>query len=53
MSHDAIYGPVETMQVAPTIQAALGFDPDELESVRIEHTSVLPGLPFYEDDGDE
>ena len=35
---------VETMQVAPTILQALGLDPDALESVRIEGTSVLPGL---------
>ncbi len=46
-----VYSPVEAMQVAPTILAALGFDPDELESVRTEHTSVLPGLPFYDGDG--
>lgn len=39
--------PVETMQVAPTILKALGLDPYDLQSVRIEGTPVLPGL-FYE-----
>ncbi len=34
--------PVTTMQVAPTILKALGLDPDELDAVRIEGTSVLP-----------
>jgi hypothetical protein len=36
--------PVLTSQVAPTILRALGIDPDELNSVRVEHTTVLPGL---------
>ncbi len=31
-----------TMQVAPTIIAALGLDPGALDAVRIEGTSVLP-----------
>jgi hypothetical protein len=31
-----------TMQVAPTILDALGLDPRQLESVKIEGTSVLP-----------
>jgi hypothetical protein len=38
--------PVETLQVAPTILKALGLDPLALESVRLEGTPVLPGLPF-------
>lgn len=33
--------PVETMQVAPTILAALGLDPAALESVRMEGTQAL------------
>jgi hypothetical protein len=37
---------VETRQVAPTILAALGMDPNALEAVRAEHTATLPGLPF-------
>jgi arylsulfatase A-like enzyme len=37
--------PVATSQVAPTILNSLGIDPDALNSVRIEHTDVLPGLP--------
>ena len=36
--------PVLTSQVAPTILRSLGIDPDELNSVRVEHTTVLPGL---------
>jgi hypothetical protein len=36
--------PVITSQVAPTILRALGIDPDELNSVRVEQTKVLPGL---------
>jgi Type I phosphodiesterase / nucleotide pyrophosphatase len=39
-----ITSPVETMQVAPTILKALGLDPNELQSVAIEGTEVLPGL---------
>jgi len=38
--------PVQTTQVAPTILTALGLDPAQLKSVRIERTPVLPGLPF-------
>ena len=37
---------VETRQVAPTILAALGMDPNALEAVRLQHTQGLPGLPF-------
>jgi hypothetical protein len=37
--------PVVTSQVAPTILRALDIQADELKSVRIEHTGVLPGLP--------
>jgi predicted AlkP superfamily pyrophosphatase or phosphodiesterase len=36
--------PVATSQVAPTILKALGLDPEDLTSVRVEHTRVLPGL---------
>ncbi len=36
--------PVTTAQVAPTILNALGLDPRALNSVRIEHTPVLPGF---------
>jgi len=36
--------PVATSQVAPTILQALDIDPKELDSVRVEHTEVLPGL---------
>ena len=45
-----IFTPVETAQVAPTILKALGLDPDALQSVRMEHTQVLPGLDFGDDD---
>lgn len=36
--------PVATSQVAATILESLGIDPDALNSVRVEHTDVLPGL---------
>ena len=41
-----VVSPVETMQVAPTILAALGLDPRALQAVQIEGTQVLPGLRF-------
>jgi len=37
---------VQTTQVAPTILRALGLNPNELQSVRMEGTQELPGLPF-------
>jgi hypothetical protein len=36
--------PAATSQVAPTILQYLGLEPDDLKSVQIEHTDVLPGL---------
>ena len=36
-----VTSPVETMQVAPTILAALGLDPNALQSVQQEGTQVL------------
>nr|WP_250279928.1 alkaline phosphatase family protein [Frankia sp. Cppng1_Ct_nod] len=33
---------VETTQIAPTILALLGLDPNALKAVRIEHTRALP-----------
>ena len=44
-----IYGPVQTLQVAPTVLKALGLDPDALDAVRIESTPVLPGLDLDDD----
>ena len=41
-----VKAPVVNMSVAPTILHALGLNPYELESVRIEHTPLLPALPF-------
>jgi predicted AlkP superfamily pyrophosphatase or phosphodiesterase len=35
---------VETTQIAPSILALLGLNPEALDAVRIEHTKVLPGL---------
>jgi hypothetical protein len=35
---------VETTQVAPTILALLGLDPNALRAVQVEGTRVLPGL---------
>ena len=36
--------PTTTAQVAPTILKALGLNPRELDSVRLEGTQVLPGF---------
>jgi arylsulfatase A-like enzyme len=36
--------PVETTQVAPTILALLGLNPNQLAAVQAEGTQVLPGL---------
>jgi hypothetical protein len=44
--HKTIWEPVQTAQVAPTILKALGLDPDSLQAVRKDLTSVLPGLEF-------
>ncbi len=44
MESSTVFSPVETMQVAPTILAALGLDPNSLQSVQIEGTQALPGL---------
>jgi hypothetical protein len=35
---------VETTQIAPTIAALLGLDPNELQAVQIEHTRALPSI---------
>ena len=42
---------VDTEQVAPTILAALGLDPNQLQAVRIEGTQVLPAVQFGGDEG--
>jgi Type I phosphodiesterase / nucleotide pyrophosphatase len=42
--HKTIHSFVETAQVAPTILQIRGLDPDALDAVRAEGTSVLPGL---------
>jgi hypothetical protein len=39
-----VTSPVETMQIAPTILKLLGFDPNQLQAVRLEHTTVLPAV---------
>ena len=39
-----VKSPVQTMQVAPTILKALGLDPQQLQAVQKEGTSVLPGM---------
>ena len=36
--------PVVTSQVAPTILQSLDLEPEALNSVRVEHTTILPGL---------
>jgi arylsulfatase A-like enzyme len=41
-----VTGPVETMQVAPTILKALGLDPNALQTSQIEGTQVSPVSRF-------
>ena len=43
-SSETVTSPVETAQIAPTILAALGLDPEKLIAVQKEGTQVLPGL---------
>jgi len=45
-----ITAPVETAQVAPTVLEAIGLDPRDLQAVQLEHTRVLPGLGFGNND---
>lgn len=45
-----VTSPVETMQIAPTILAALGLDPGQLQSVQEEQTQILPDVPLGLDD---
>jgi hypothetical protein len=40
---------VETAQIAPTILAVLGLDPNKLTAVQDEGTQVLPGLDLDSD----
>ncbi len=35
---------VKIIQIAPTILALLGLNPEALQAVQIEHTQILPGL---------
>jgi predicted AlkP superfamily pyrophosphatase or phosphodiesterase len=44
MESKVIKSPVATSQVAPTILSELGIDPELLNSVAVEKTTVLPGL---------
>ena len=44
--HETVTSPVETTQVAPTILKAVVLDPNSLQSVRLEHTQVLPEIRF-------
>jgi len=39
---ETVFAPVTTAQIAPTILKVLGLDPNELEAVRNENTTVLP-----------
>ena len=44
MSSSMVTSPVETAQIAPTILAELGLDPNKLTAVQEQGTQVLPGL---------
>jgi Type I phosphodiesterase / nucleotide pyrophosphatase len=44
LQHKTVHAWVETLQVAPTVLAALGLDPNALDAVRAEGTTVLPDL---------
>jgi hypothetical protein len=41
-----VTGPVQTLQIAPTILQALGLNPSSLQAVQLEDTQVLPGVSF-------
>lgn len=43
---ETVTAEVQTAQVAPTVLAALGLNPDFLQAVKAEGTPVLPALPF-------
>jgi arylsulfatase A-like enzyme len=45
-----VTGPVETMQVAPTVLKVLGLDPNTLQAVKIDGTQVLPEVNLEIDD---
>ena len=45
-AQQTVPSPVETAQIAPTIVQALGLDPGALQSVQMEGTQVLPGVPL-------
>jgi hypothetical protein len=44
LSARVIKTPVQTTQIAPTILKALGLNPNALQAVKKEQTTVLPGL---------
>jgi hypothetical protein len=44
LAQKTVHAWAETDQVAPTILAALGLDPNALDAVRAEGTTVLPDL---------
>jgi arylsulfatase A-like enzyme len=46
MRPSVVSAAVSTTQIAPTILQALHLDPDQLDAVRLEGTTALPGLPF-------
>jgi len=46
LSATTITSTVETAQIAPTIVAAVGLDPESLQAVQKEGTQSLPGLSF-------
>jgi hypothetical protein len=51
-SAGTVTSPVETAQIAPTILAALGLDPEKLIAVQNEGTQVLPGLGLNSGESD-
>ena len=51
-SPSTVTSPVETAQIAPTILAVLGLDPNKLTAVQNEGTQVLPGLDLDSDKSD-
>ncbi|MBV9264599.1 MAG: alkaline phosphatase family protein [Acidobacteriaceae bacterium] len=46
LSASTVTAEVQTAQVAPTILTALGLDPNSLEAVQKEGTSILPAIQF-------
>jgi hypothetical protein len=51
LPHAQYRNPVTLTQIAPTILMLLGLDPNALQAVQLEGTTVLPGIPIKLNNG--